>query len=413
MATWQDVIGGGAELAAEYKLAEKLAKDQRAIGQTAYDRAQQLGTDLSTAAAGTFKPFTVSTGLGPGISVGQGGGVSVTMPESQQADLKALARSGAQQLAGAIGPGTLQAEQERIQGMLLGQGIEGAQQDIFSQLQALRQPEQERQRLALEERLFSQGRTGVRTDMFGGTPEQFAMEKAIQEQQAADALTARQQAFTERGQEAGLIAQALGLGGQQQALQSELGLGGVQAAFLPQAQALQLLQPAINLSELGTRAGLQGVVTQGELGMSGLEALLGGESNAAATERLYLEGLLKDVFGGGPNSLFTSVAGQGLGLLGSAIGWNPTTGMWNAPSMMPSDMRLKENIRKVGQVNKDIGLYTWKWNEKGKELAGNNPELGVLAQEVMKTMPEAVLLSDNGYYKVDYSQIDLSNVGDI
>jgi len=410
---WQDVIGGGAELAAEYKLAEKLAKDQRAIGQTAYDTAQKLGADLSTAAAGTFKPFTVSTGLGPGISVGQEGGLTVTMPESQMQVAKDIARRGGEQLLGAIGPGTLQAEQERIQGMLLGQGLGGAQQDIFSQLQALRQPEQERQRLALEERLFSQGRTGVRTDMFGGTPEQFAMEKAIQEQQAADALTARQQAFTERGQEAGLIAQALGLGGQQQALQSELGLGGVQAAFLPQAQALQLLQPAINLSELGTRAGLQGVVTQGELGMSGLEALLGGESNAAATERLYLEGLLKDVFGGGPNSLFTSVAGQGLGLLGSAIGWNPTTGMWNAPSMMPSDMRLKENIRKVGQVNKDIGLYTWKWNEKGKELAGKNPEFGVLAQEVMKTMPEAVLLSDNGYYKVDYSQIDLSNVGDI
>jgi len=135
--------------------------------------------------------------------------------------------------------------------------------------------------------------------------------------------------------------------------------------------------------------------------MSGLEALLGGESNAAATERLYLEGLLKDVFGGGANSLFTGVVGQGLGLLGNAL------------SKLPSDMRLKENIRKVGQVNKDIGLYTWKWNEKGKEIAGNNPEFGVLAQEVMKTMPEAVLLSDNGYYKVDYSQIDLSNVGDI
>ena len=398
---WQDVIGGGAELAAEYKLAEKLAKDQRAIGQTAYDTAQKLGADLSTAAAGTFKPFTVSTGLGPGISVGQEGGLTVTMPESQMQVAKDIARRGGEQLLGAIGPGTLQAEQERIQGMLLGQGLGGAQQDIFSQLQALRQPEQERQRLALEERLFGQGRTGVRTDMFGGTPEQFAMEKAIQEQQAADALMARQQAFTERGQEAGLIAQALGLGGQQQALQAELGLGGVQAAFLPQQQALQLLQPAVSLSDIAGRAGLQGVVTQGELGMSGLEALLGGESNAAATERLYLEGLLKDVFGGGANSLFTGVVGQGLGLLGNAL------------SKLPSDMRLKENIRKVGQVNKDIGLYTWKWNEKGKEIAGNNPEFGVLAQEVMKTMPEAVLLSDNGYYKVDYSQIDLSNVGDI
>ena len=411
--SWQDIIGGGAELAAEYKLAEKLAADQRAIGQTAYDRAQELGTTLSSSAAGTFKPFTVSTGLGPGISVGQQGDVTVTMPESQMQVAKDIARAGGQQLLGAIGPEALRTEQERIQGMLLGQDIGAAQQDVYSQLQALRAPEQERQRLALEERLFNQGRTGVRTAMFGGTPEQLAMEKAIQEQQAADALMARQQAVSERGQTAGLIAQALGLGGQQQALQAELGLGGVQAAFLPQQQALSLLGAAVPFSELATRAGLQGVVTQGELGMSGLEALLGGESNAAATERLYLEGLLGDVFGGGPDSLFTSVVGQGLGLLGSAIGWNPTTGMWNAPSMLPSDMRLKENIRKVGQVNKDIGLYTWKWNEKGKELAGNNPEFGVLAQEVMKTMPEAVLLSDNGYYKVDYSQIDLSNVGDI
>ena len=306
---WQDVIGGGAELAAEYKLAEKLAKDQRAIGQTAYDTAQKLGADLSTAAAGTFKPFTVSTGLGPGISVGQEGGLTVTMPESQMQVAKDIARRGGEQLLGAIGPGTLQAEQERIQGMLLGQGLGGAQQDIFSQLQALRQPEQERQRLALEERLFSQGRTGVRTDMFGGTPEQFAMEKAIQEQQAADALMARQQAGAEQQQRAGLISQALGLGGQQQALQAELGLGGVQAAFLPQQQALSLLGAATPFSELATRTGLQGVVTQGELGIGGLEALTRGYGEAAATERDYLEQLSNTLFGGGGDSVFGQLVG--------------------------------------------------------------------------------------------------------
>jgi len=317
--SWQDIIGGGAELAAEYKLAEKLAADQRAMGQTAYDRAQDLGTTLSSAATGTFKPFTVSTGLGPGISVGQQGDVTVTMPESQMQVAKDIARAGGQQLLGAIGPEALRTEQERIQGMLLGQDIGAAQQDVYSQLQALRAPEQERQRLALEERLFNQGRTGVRTAMFGGTPEQLAMEKAIQEQQAADALTARQQALTERGQTAGLIAQALGLGGQQQALQAELGLGGLQAAFVPQQQALSLLGAAVPFSELATRAGLQGVVTQGELAGSGLQALTAGYGEAAATERAYLEQLAQSLFGGGGDSLFGQVIG---GLFGGGDGEN-------------------------------------------------------------------------------------------
>ena len=308
---WQDIVGSALDLGTQAALTERLADLQRQAGEGAYERATGFGEQLAGQAAGTFKPFTVSTGLGPGISVGQQGGLTVTMPESQQADLKALARSGAQQLAGAIGPGTLQAEQERIQGMLLGQGLGGAQQDIFSQLQALRQPEQERQRLALEERLFNQGRTGVRTSMFGGTPEQFAMEKAIQEQQAADALMARQQAGAEQQQRAGLIAQALGLGGQQQALQAELGLGGVQAAFVPQQQALSLLGAAAPFSELATRAGLQGVTTRGALELGGLESLTGAYGQAAALEQAQLNALVNSLFGTGQQtgSLFGGLFG--------------------------------------------------------------------------------------------------------
>jgi len=183
------------------------------------------------------------------------------------------------------------------------------EQDVYNRIRATQLGEEERQRLALEERLFAQGRGGVRTSMFGGTPEQFAMEKAIQEQQAADALMARQQALAERQQTAGLIGQALGLGGQQQALQAELGLGGVQAAFLPQQQALNLLGAAVPFSELATRAGLQGLVAQGELGGTGLQALTAGYGEAAATERAYLEQLAQSLFGGGGDSMFGQVIG--------------------------------------------------------------------------------------------------------
>jgi len=303
---WQDIIGQGAELGVNYLLAQSLAGTQRGLGEAAATRAETLGQQLASQAAGTFKPFTVSTGLGPGISVGQQG-ISVTMPQSQEEAAREIARRGGQQLMGVLGPQKLQEEQARIQGMLLGPGLGAAQQDVYSQLQALRAPEQERQRLALEERLFSQGRSGLRTAMYGGAPEQLALEKAIQEQQAADALMARQQAVSEQQSTAGLISQALQQGRAQQALQAELGLGGVQAAFLPQQQALSLLAGGLPFSELATRAGLQGVVAQGELGGAGLQALTAGYGEAAATERDYLEQLAQSLFGGGGESLFGQV----------------------------------------------------------------------------------------------------------
>lgn len=328
MATWQDILLGGGGLVGQYLAQREGVEKQRELGQQAQAGAQMLGRELSQAAAGTFKPFTVSTGLGPGISVGQQGDVSVTMPESQMQVAKDIARAGGQQLLGAIGPGTLQEEQARIQGMLLGPGIGAAQQDIYSQLQALRAPEQERQRLALEERLFGQGRTGVRTAMYGGTPEQFAMEKAIQEQQAADALMARQQAVSERGQTAGLIAQALGLGGQQQALQAELGLGGLQAAFVPQQQALSLLGAAVPFSELATRAGLQGVTTRGALELGGLEALTGAYGQAAALEQAQINALVNSLFGGGSGD--TGLFGNVLGTIFNKSSTASTDNMSNA-----------------------------------------------------------------------------------
>lgn len=309
---WQDILGSAFDIGSQAALTERLADLQRQAGETAYQRATGLGEQLAGQAAGTFKPFTVSTGLGPGLMVGQEGiTFAPVTPGSyeaqQQMDAKALARSGAQQLAAVTGPGKLQQEQARIQGMLLGPGIGAAQQDIYGQLQAMRQPEQERQRLALEERLFSQGRSGLRTAMYGGSPEQLAMEKAIQEQQAADALMARQQALAEQQQTAGLISQALGLGGQQQALQAELGLGAAQAAFLPQQQALSMLAAGVPFSELATRAGLQGVVTSGQLGLGGLEALTAGQAGASALEQQYLQTLRDALFGGGNQSAFSEI----------------------------------------------------------------------------------------------------------
>ena len=70
--------------------------------------------------------------------------------------------------------------------------------------------------------------------------------------------------------------------------------------------------------------------------------------------------------------------------------------------MFASDERLKENIKPIGKSENGHNLYTWNWNDKAKELGVNDPTTGVLAQEVKKYMPEAVIEDENGYYRVNY-----------
>ncbi len=72
-----------------------------------------------------------------------------------------------------------------------------------------------------------------------------------------------------------------------------------------------------------------------------------------------------------------------------------------------SDARLKKNIKKVDDVEPGIGWYTWEWNDKAKEIGVINlPNEGVIAQEVKEVDPSAVMLDEDGYYRVNYSKIN-------
>jgi hypothetical protein len=70
-----------------------------------------------------------------------------------------------------------------------------------------------------------------------------------------------------------------------------------------------------------------------------------------------------------------------------------------------SDQRLKDNIVVIEDpLAKVLSISgnTYTWNEKsGKE--GN--DVGVIAQEVLEVLPEAVTTRDNGYLAVDYHKI--------
>ena len=73
-----------------------------------------------------------------------------------------------------------------------------------------------------------------------------------------------------------------------------------------------------------------------------------------------------------------------------------------------SDIRLKDNIKKIDEaldkVNSIQGVEV-DWVEK-KEVHGNSGhDIGVIAQEIEKVLPDVVTTRDNGYKAVKYEKI--------
>jgi hypothetical protein len=156
----------------------------------------------------------------------------------------------------------------------------GRQQDIYNQLRSMQTPEEERQRLALEERLQAQGRGGIQTAQYGGTPEQLAMAKAQAEAQNQAGLMAMQQAGSEQDR---AYQQALGLSGQasqlagmssdlqgaQQTRAAQLAGLGMTGTEQTQAMGAERLRQLMNLQtqDIGA-ATAQQALQQGNLGLA-------------------------------------------------------------------------------------------------------------------------------------------------
>lgn len=223
------------------------------------------------AAAGAGSAGGAFTGAGPMI----GPNIQTTYSPTEQA-ISQGAFTGAQTLLGGVA------------------GDQSArEQDIFNRIRATQLGEEERQRLALEERLFNQGRLGVRTSMFGGTSEQLALSKAQEEAQARASLAAIQQAQAEQAQQAKLGTQLLG------------------AAYLPEAQAQNALQRGLLASQLAQRGQLTGTGLFAEGSIAGLDALLGSGIGQAELMGQLGTSLLSGAMGG---------SGGGQGGIGDIIG---------------------------------------------------------------------------------------------
>jgi len=218
----------------------------------AYGRLSDIGSQARTAADALaqqqleqtqFKPFTVATATGGqfGTQVDPATGqfmTSMQLSPQEQAMQQQLFGGAGQFFGGATADPAVR------------------EQEIYDQIRAATSPQERMERLGLEERLAAQGRLGVRTAQFGGTPEQLAMERAQQQAMAQARLGAAQQARQEQMQQAQLGQQFLGAG------------------YVPQTQLLAATQPSYQLAGLQNLLQRQGANLFGEATMSGLEAQL-------------------------------------------------------------------------------------------------------------------------------------------
>jgi len=297
-----------------------------------------------------FKPFTVTTPTGSRATLGAGGMATMLSPTEQALQARMLGFGS--EAFGMLGdPEARRQEQENIIGMLTQDPMQRAtrEQDIFGRMQATLAPEQERARLGLEERLANQGRLGVRTAMFGGTPEQLALEKAIAEQQAGLGVSAMEQARAEQALQSQQTLAGLGETRGRLGLLGELGLSSIPAAYAGQNQLLANLQPQLEAQRIQSALQATGLGLGAQLAESGLEAQLGYEALANAIRQQQFQGL------------FDLLKGEQAGQKNSSGSNNPLSFITDAATALTplANRTAAQNASPSGDVTTWNDFFNW------------------------------------------------------
>jgi len=336
--TPEEILGLGGSAAA-LGLLTKAYQDLGGLGEQGLGLGQELAETQMQQAA--FRPYTVTTATGGQFTAGPEGSTMGMSPQEQMLTQNLMGQAGqflgapvagqpeltqaglgaigaGQQLMGQPTFGVMPTQEAAGQAFGLGSQFMGAagmpvmdrEEALFERMRAVQRPEEERQRLALEQRLAAQGRLGTSSAAYGGaTPEQLALSTAQEEARSRAMLGAMQQARAEQAQQAALGAQFAGLGttlsGQQQALdaarqqqalqaltagqgllggglglqqlQQQLGTTALGASYLPQTQLLRALAPGQTAAAAQQQAQLYGTGLFGEATASGIDALLAAE----------------------------------------------------------------------------------------------------------------------------------------
>jgi hypothetical protein len=242
----------------QYYLGTSGADDARAAGASAVAMGEAAGQSAIDRAS--FQPYTVTSNLATGRTTAEGGlDLMLEAPE--------LARQQERFRQAESIYGTIGADPRRMAS------------EYYENIRAAQRPEEERDRLAMQQGLFSSGRGGIASAQFGGTPEQFAFEKARAEAQLGAGAKARELALSERDQQlkaAGLL---------------------TDAGYQGQREAIDLFGAANTPSQLAATGARTGAELAAQSEQSGIEGMLQGEELANLLERAGIAGALPALTG--------------------------------------------------------------------------------------------------------------------
>jgi hypothetical protein len=220
------------------RLRTQISEGTGTIGQQAADSMQ-------------FRPYTVTSGLGT-FTTDESGGLNFALSDEARAQQQARFDQAETLFGRAMADPTR------------------ATATLYEDIRAIQRPEEQRMQQGLNQGLFSSGRGGISSAEFGGTREEFMSEKARAEAMNAAALQAR-----------GMVQQQ-----QQQDFATAQGLMGL--GYMPQQQALGLFQQSQIPAQLAQQAQLGGAELQSQIGLTGLEGLMGlGQAEAEAAASLF------------------------------------------------------------------------------------------------------------------------------
>jgi hypothetical protein len=135
-------------------------------------------------------------------------------------------------------------------------------------------------------------------------------------------------------------------------------------------------------------------------------------AQAKAKKKAGLFGAVGNVLGSVAGSMFGNGGFLGAGSsamssFGSLLGGGKVIGGLTSLLGFISDEDLKENITRIGTHKCGLPLYKWDWTETAKQIGAEKyHNVGVLAQEAMKTHPHAVSRHPiHGYLTVKYERL--------
>jgi hypothetical protein len=82
-------------------------------------------------------------------------------------------------------------------------------------------------------------------------------------------------------------------------------------------------------------------------------------------------------------------------------------GMRSGGGQQGSDIRMKENIKAIGWLPNGLPVYSWEYKPEFKDdkYCGHGQFVGVMAHEVEKVIPNAVITRSDGFKIVDYTKV--------